>query len=164
MIFAQVLGHVCYKQASKYAAVYRCMCWHTRTHSPNKHTPPRADFSSSCSFLLGTLKLAHVSPCPSLPEPALVFAPPSVPFHAFLPPFHISPNVSEPELHRVSYQIFHHVTVNKVKCSTAFSSHLFFLQLLLRHSSRFLSPVNCMQPCCNTKPLLTTFFFFYTSV
>lgn len=100
------------------------------------HTPPSADFSSSCSFLLGTLKPVHVSQCPSLQTP-LSSPLPSVTFHAFLPLFHISVSVSDSSLHRVSYQIFHHVSVNKVKYNTPLLHLFFFSRLLLHHRSCF---------------------------
>lgn len=43
-------------------------------HTLTGHTPPSADFTSSCSFLFGTLKPVHVSHCPSLQTP-FFFAP-----------------------------------------------------------------------------------------
>lgn len=75
---------------------------HERAHtpsSPNKHTPPRADFSSSCSFLLGTLKPVHVSQCPSLSRLCPLHQPPPPPLFHFtcsLPPFHNPLNTSKP--------------------------------------------------------------------
>lgn len=55
-------------------------CEYVQTHTLVKHThtliPPGADLSSSCSFLLGTLKPVHVSQCPSPWSPLS----PSLPF------------------------------------------------------------------------------------
>lgn len=65
MIFAQVLGHVCYKQATKWecALVYRRMCISTHTHTPPvQNAPPAVHFSLALWSLF-------ISPCvpPSKP-------------------------------------------------------------------------------------------------
>lgn len=142
MILTEVLGRVCYKQGK--INMLWCTDAHARTHTlslPNKYTPPTADFSSSCSFLLGTLKPVHVSLCPSLSR--LCPSSPRPPSHPLspnpqtssplllylmcsLPSFHKPLNTSKPSFHRVTYQIFHHVTANKVKYGAPFfSPHLF---------------------------------------
>lgn len=151
MILAQVLGLVCYKQGK--VNMLRCTDARARARArtasvPNKHTPPRADFSSSCSFLLGTLKPVRVSPCPSLarlcPPP---LPPPTLLFHfvCSLPPFHNPLNMSEPSFHRVTYQIFHHVTANKVKCGARVFSP---------------TPFSSFSACCVTAAAVFFCFFF----
>lgn len=120
---------------------------HVCTHTHQTHTPPCADFSSSCSFLLGTLKPVRVSLCPSLQtpiSPSLSFCyiscvPASLPHFCLCLIRLLFPQ----SVFRVSYQIFHHVAVNKVKCSTPFFLHL-FLSVLLHHRGwifYLLSPV-----------------------
>lgn len=161
MILTEVLGRVCYKQGK--INMLRCTDAHARAHTPslpNKHTPPRADFSSSCSFLLGTLKPVHVSPCPSLsrlaPPTPLTTTPPMSPtqppapllfhFMCSLPPFHNPLSASKPSFHRVTYQIFHHVTANKVKYGARFFSlHLFLPPApVASHEQLFF-----LSPACN---------------
>lgn len=142
------------------------MYGYARTYT---HTLPRTDFSSSCSSLVGTLKPIHVSLRPSL-HPS---RPPSLPFcsiscvSASIPHFcrlFLTLTLFPHSVFRVCYQIFHHVTVNKVKCSTAFfSQHLFFFLPPASVASQgfsFIPPVSCTQPCCNNTPFLQLFFFF----
>lgn len=136
LIFANdirwVLGHVCYKQATKqeYASGSRCMCIRTHTRTFAKHThlpvqisPPAVHFSLP---LWSLFMSPHVPPSKPLFSPPLPFCYISC-ISAFL--LHFCLCVWFPfSFHtvlRVSYHIFHHVTVNKVKCSTPFFLHLF---------------------------------------
>lgn len=85
----------------------------------------------ACSCLPVSLPLPSLPPpstpplylCPLTPNPPtpLLFY-----FMCSLPPPHNPLNTSKPSFHRVTYQIFHHVTANKVKYGARFfSPHLF---------------------------------------
>lgn len=131
------------------------------THSLNKHTHINIYLlvqilSSSCSFLLGTLKPVHVSQCPSLwtpLSPSLSFCHISC-ISASLPHFSLIFLHSPHSVFGVCYLIFHHVTVNKVKCRTPFIL-LRTPPPLLHHRPKFYLLSTCVQPFCNTVP----FFF-----
>lgn len=136
------------------------VCMHSLTKHTHTYTLPGADFSSSCSFLLGTLKPIRVS-LSLPPNPHFIFfsfSPLLLHFMCFCFPSSFCLCVWFPfffpqSMFRVSYQIFHHVTVNKVKSSTLFFLHLFFFFLPTPVASQrlVLPPVSGMQPCCNTK-------------
>lgn len=136
-----------------------CVCTrllntHTHTHFPVQISPPAVHFSLALWSLF-------VSLCPSLQTPILFFfsfSPLLLHFMCFCFPSSFCLCVWFPfffpqSMFRVSYQIFHHVTVNKVKSSTLFFLHLFFFFLPTPVASQrlVLPPVSGMQPWCNTK-------------
>lgn len=133
-----------------------CVCTrllntHTHAHFPVQISPPAVHFSLALWSLF-------VSLCPSLQTPILFYySLLLLHFMCFCFPSSFCLCVWFPfffpqSMFRVSYQIFHHVTVNKVKSSTLFFLHLFFFLPTPVASQRLvLPPVSGMQPCCNTK-------------
>lgn len=97
-----------------------CVC----THSSMQISPPAVHFSLPLWSLF-------MSVCVPPSKLRFLLRSPSVTFHAFLSPFLISACVFDSPSRSTlcvlwgGYQIFHHVTVNKVKRSTPFFSHLF---------------------------------------
>lgn len=156
MIFAPVLRHVCYKPATKweYASVYRCMLVHTYTHSPNTHlpvqiSPPAVHFSLALWSLF-------MSPRVPPSKPLFLLRSPSVPFHTFLPPFLVSACVFDFSSLSTDSVIKYFIMTLWTKWNVAFppSCTFFFLCSCCITGVGFLPPVSCMQPRCNTKPLL----------
>lgn len=127
-----------------------------------QHTP-----TWRCRFLLQLF----ISPwhfeacsCLSVPPSKPPFSP-SLPFcyisyvSASLPHFCLCvwfPFFFPLSMFRASYQIFHHVTVNKVKSSTHFFLHLFFPQLLLHHRGWFY----LLSPACNLAVTPSVFLYY----
>lgn len=94
----------------------------------------------ACSCLPVSLPRSSLPPPPPTTPPTLLFH-----FVCSLPPFHNPLNMSEPSFHRVTYQIFHHVTANKVKCGARFFSQ---------------TPFSSFSSCCVTAAAAVFFFYF----
>lgn len=137
MMFTRVPGHVCYKQASKYAPSYT----HTHTHTSQHRFHLQLFISpwhfEACSCLLMSLP----------PNSPFFFTPLLVHFICFMPAFHIS--VSALGLTPLSKQsvikYFIMLLWSKWNISLV-SCFAFFSLLLLHHRSFFL---NLMSPGCN---------------
>lgn len=133
--------------------------------SQDTHTS-HADFTSSCSFLLGTLKPVHVSLCPSLQTP-FFFAPLLLHFmHLYLPsallPLTLCDNTFFPQ-----YVITYFIMSLRTKWNIAFFSFGTFFSALVASQALILSPVFYMQPCCNTTPnyiLINNLWSFFRSI
>lgn len=142
------------------------VCAYTHTH-PSLQTPPCADFSSSCSFLLGTLKPVHISGCPSLQTSIS----PSLPFcyisciSASLPhfvlclwvPFSLHTLCSESVIKYFIMSLWTKWNVALPSSSSSSSCTFFFFfyssaPVASQSGFFFLPAVSCMQPRCNTKP------------
>lgn len=124
---------------------------YTNTHNLIKHThtPPCADFSSSCSCLLGTLKPAHVSPCPSLRTPLS----PSLPFCYISC---VSASLPHPCLCVSFFRLFPHSLCSEsvIKC--------FIMSLWTKWNvapSSFCTFFSPLCSCCITRA--AAFFFFF---
>lgn len=136
---------------------------YTNTHNLIKHT-----HTSLCRFLLQLFMSPwHFEACSCLPvslppNSSFSFTPLLLHFMRFcfpsssLPVCLLLPSLSAQSVFGVSYQMFHHVTLNKVKCSTLFFLHLFFLlcSCCITRAAFFIffftSCVSSMQPHCNT--------------
>lgn len=151
--------------------MHQCTDVHTHrvtkhSHLPVQISPPAVHFSLALWSLF-------MSPCVPPSKPLFLL---SLPFcyisciSASLPHFFLCvwfpPFLFPHSVFRVSYQIFHHVTVNKVKCSTPIFLHFFFSPslLLLHHSGLvfyLLSPARNLTVTPN--PFFTSVFLCYIS-
>lgn len=136
------------------------VCMHSLTKHTHTYTLPGADFSSSCSFLLGTLKPIRVS-LSLPPNPHFILFFPSLLFcyiscvSAFLPlsacvsdsPFSFHSQCSESV---IKYFIMSLWTKWNLVLSSS-CTYFFFLPTPVASQRLVLPPVSGMQPWCNTK-------------